>query len=211
MICAELPGDGLQRGGEVGGGGGTGGVDEPLDQDATEQRLVQGADRPGGPLIAAAGIQAINGAGPQRPAVVESLGHGGPDLGVVLGGAITAALKALQAGLAFGPSRTVLAPLLPRPGQGPSDKTRRTGFFRIQIHTRTSAGASYLATIGARGDPGYAATSVMLGESALCLALDRDRLPDRAGVLTPATAMGTTLAGRLITAGHTLTTQPITQ
>jgi short subunit dehydrogenase-like uncharacterized protein len=74
-----------------------------------------------------------------------------------------------------------------------------------------SAGARYLATIAARGDPGYAATSVMLGESALCLALDRDRLPDRAGVLTPATAMGTTLAGRLTAAGHTLATQRTTQ
>lgn len=48
----------------------------------------------------------------------------------------------------------------------------------------------------------------MLGESALCLALDRDRLPDRAGVLTPATAMGTTLAGKLNAAGHTLTAHP---
>jgi short subunit dehydrogenase-like uncharacterized protein len=47
----------------------------------------------------------------------------------------------------------------------------------------------------------------MLGETALCLALDRDRLPDRAGVLTPATAMGTILAGRLKAAGHTLTAQ----
>jgi short subunit dehydrogenase-like uncharacterized protein len=46
----------------------------------------------------------------------------------------------------------------------------------------------------------------MLGESALCLALDRDRLPDRAGVLTPATAMGAALAGRLRAAGHTLET-----
>jgi short subunit dehydrogenase-like uncharacterized protein len=51
----------------------------------------------------------------------------------------------------------------------------------------------------------------MLGESALCLALDRDRLPDRAGVLTPATAMGTALADRLKTAGHTLATQKITR
>ena len=62
-----------------------------------------------------------------------------------------------------------------------------------------------------RGDPGYAATSVMLGESALCLALDHDRLPGRAGVLTPAAAMGTTLADRLRSAGHTLTAQRITQ
>jgi short subunit dehydrogenase-like uncharacterized protein len=48
---------------------------------------------------------------------------------------------------------------------------------------------------------------VMLGESALCLALDRDRLPDRAGVLTPATAMGAALANRLTSAGQTLTTE----
>jgi short subunit dehydrogenase-like uncharacterized protein len=51
----------------------------------------------------------------------------------------------------------------------------------------------------------------MLGESALCLALDRDRLPVRAGVLTPATAMGTALADRLRSAGHTLATQRITR
>jgi short subunit dehydrogenase-like uncharacterized protein len=43
----------------------------------------------------------------------------------------------------------------------------------------------------------------MLGETAFCLALDRDRLPDRAGVLTPATAMGAVLTDRLRAAGHT--------
>jgi len=51
----------------------------------------------------------------------------------------------------------------------------------------------------------------MLGEAALCLALDRDHLPDRAGVLTPATAMGAALAARLRSAGHTLATRQITQ
>ena len=57
--------------------------------------------------------------------------------------------------------------------------------------------------MAAQGDPGYAATAVMLGESALCLALDEDRLPDMAGVLTPATAMGDPLIARLRAAGHT--------
>ena len=98
-------------------------------------------------------------------------------------------------------------PLLPAPGQCPSEKTRRTGFFRMQIHTGTSAGVRYLGTIVARGDPGYAATAVMLGETALCLALDRDQLPDRAGILTPATAMGAALATRLRSVGHTLATR----
>jgi short subunit dehydrogenase-like uncharacterized protein len=141
----------------------------------------------------------------------EVTGFGASPAAPVLGAAVSAALKATEAGLAFGPSRAVLGRLLPAPGQGPSEKTRRMGLFRMQIHARTSAGARYLGTMEAPGDPGYAATSVMLGESALCLALDRDRLPDRAGVLTPVTAMGTTLADRLRSAGHTLATQHITQ
>ena len=141
----------------------------------------------------------------------EVTGFGASPAAPVLGAAVSAALKATEAGLAFGPSRAVLGRLLPAPGQGPSEKTRRTGMFRMQIHARTSAGVRYLGTMEAPGDPGYAATSVMLGESALCLALDRDRLPDRAGVLTPVTAMGTTLADRLRSAGHTLATQHITQ
>jgi short subunit dehydrogenase-like uncharacterized protein len=141
----------------------------------------------------------------------EVTGFGASPAAPVLGAAASAALKGLQAGLAFGPSRALLGRLLPVPGQGPGERTRRTGYFRLHIHTRTSGGARYLATIAAQGDPGYAATSVMLGESALCLALDRDRLPDRAGVLTPATAMGAALADRLRSAGHTLATQQVTQ
>ncbi len=141
----------------------------------------------------------------------EVTGFGTGPAAPVLGAATAAALKSVTAGLAFGPSRAMLSRLMPAPGEGPDEKTRRTGFFRIEIHTRTSAGARYVSKIEALGDPGYAATSVMLGESALCLALDRDRLPGRAGVLTPAAAMGTVLADRLRSAGHTLMTQRITQ
>jgi short subunit dehydrogenase-like uncharacterized protein len=89
-------------------------------------------------------------------------------------------------------------------GEGPSEKARRNGFFRMEIHARTSAGARYVGKVEATGDPGYAATSVMLGETALCLVLDRDRLPARAGVLTPATAMGEALTSRLRSAGQIL-------
>jgi short subunit dehydrogenase-like uncharacterized protein len=141
----------------------------------------------------------------------EVTGFGASPAAPVLAVTASVAAKAAEAGLAFGPSRAMLSQLLPAPGQGPGEKTRRTGFFRMQIHTRTSAGARYLGMIGAQGDPGYAATSVMLGETALCLALDRDHLPDRAGVLTPATAMGAALAARLRSAGHTLATRQIAQ
>jgi len=140
----------------------------------------------------------------------EVTGFGTGPAAPLLAGAASAAMTAAGAGLAFAPSRALLGRLLPAPGQGPGEKTRRTGYFRIQIHTRTSAGARYLGTIEARGDPGYAATSVMLGETALCLALDEDQLPGRAGVLTPATAMGAALAARLRAAGHTLATRQIT-
>ena len=133
----------------------------------------------------------------------EVTGFGAGPAAPVRALAVTAASTALLAGVALRPSRALLRPLLPKPGEGPREKTRRTGFFRMEVHARTSAGARYVTKVGARGDPGYAATAVMLGESALCLALDRDRLPDRVGVLTPATAMGATLASRLRAAGQT--------
>ncbi|HEX6932718.1 MAG TPA: saccharopine dehydrogenase NADP-binding domain-containing protein [Streptosporangiaceae bacterium] len=117
--------------------------------------------------------------------------------------AVTAGLAALMAGVTLPPSRALLGPVLPKPGEGPGEKARRAGFYRLQVHARTATGARYRTCVEARGDPGYAATSVMLGESALCLALDRERLPDRAGVLTPATAMGAVLTDRLRAAGHT--------
>ncbi len=118
--------------------------------------------------------------------------------------AAVAAGSAALVGFAFPPTRAVLDRLLPSPGDGPSEEQRRTGRFDIEIRTRTSSGAAYRATVAAQGDPGYQATSVMLGESALALALDEDRLPDRAGVLTPATGLGTVLADRLRAAGFTL-------
>ena len=112
-------------------------------------------------------------------------------------------LAALTAGLALPPSRFALDRVLPGPGSGPKDELVREGFFEIEIYARTPADDRWVCRVEAQGDPGYGATSVMLGQSALCLALDGDRLPDRAGVLTPATAMGTVLADRLRAAGQT--------
>ena len=71
----------------------------------------------------------------------EVTGFGAGPAAPALATAASAAFKAAEAGLAFGPSRALLSQLLPAPGQGPGEKIRRTGYFRIQIHTRTSAGA----------------------------------------------------------------------
>jgi short subunit dehydrogenase-like uncharacterized protein len=73
----------------------------------------------------------------------------------------------------------------------------------MEIRATTTTGARYRTRVGADYDPGYNGTAVMLGQSALCLALDEDRLPARAGVLTPATAMGDLLVERLRAAGFT--------
>ena len=117
-------------------------------------------------------------------------------------------MAALAAGLALPPTRLVLDRVLPGPGSGPKEDLVREGFFVIEIHARTPAGERWVCRVEAQGDPGYGATSVMLGQSALCLALDGARLPDRAGVLTPATAMGRVLADRLRAAGQTFDVSP---
>ncbi len=134
----------------------------------------------------------------------EVMAAGSGLMGPVVGGAVTVGLGALVAGLSFPPTRALLDRALPSPGEGPSEKTQRNGFYKIDIHTTTESGRRYRARVSQQGDPGYAATSVMFGESGLCLALDGDRLPGGGGVLTPATAMGEPLAERLRAAGVTL-------
>ena len=134
----------------------------------------------------------------------EVMGVGRSPLAPVLAGAVAAGVGGLLAGLALPPTRFVLDRVLPAPGEGPGEKARQAGHFRTETTAGTTGGARYRATVAAKGDPGYAATAVMLGESALALALDGERLPDRAGVLTPATGIGQPLVDRLRDAGMTL-------
>jgi short subunit dehydrogenase-like uncharacterized protein len=85
---------------------------------------------------------------------------------------------------------------LPKPGTGPSEAAREKGFYKVETYTTTTTGARYVATMAQQGDPGYKATAVLLGESGLALAMDRDALSDLRGVLTPAAAMGDALLAR---------------
>ena len=131
----------------------------------------------------------------------EVMNVGSSVLSLPVAAAVAAGTGALVAGLAFRPTRALLDRILPKPGEGPSEKTRRTGRFTMDLDTTTSTGARYTARVKAQGDPGYQATAVMLGESALGLALGGAELPDTAGVLTPATAFGDVLVDRLRDAG----------
>ncbi len=113
---------------------------------------------------------------------------GGGPLGLAKAAGVAGGIAGALAGLATPGARQLLDRILPDPGEGPDEAARERGFFEIDIHTTTSTGERLRCEIRVQGDPGYKATAVMLGESALCLALDD--LPDAAGVLTPATAMG---------------------
>jgi short subunit dehydrogenase-like uncharacterized protein len=121
-----------------------------------------------------------------------------------------AGLAALMFAFARRPLRQAVDRVLPKPGQGPDEQARAAGYFRMRLHTVTSKDVGYVATVAAKGDPGYAATAVMIGESALALALDGApaALPGGAdpvaGVLTPATGIGLTLVERLRRADFTL-------
>ena len=107
----------------------------------------------------------------------------------------------------FPPTRAVLDRLLPTPGSGPDEKTLRRGRFRIEVVAQTAGGSAYNTRVGADLEPGYRGTAVMLGESALALAFDD--LPEQGGVLTPMTAMGEVLAGRLRRQGFDIVTTRI--
>ncbi len=82
-------------------------------------------------------------------------------------------------------------------GAGPSPEQRKKSWFRVRFVGR--ADGMRIVTQVSGGDPGYGETSKMLAESALCLA--HDELPERAGALTPAVAMGQSLLERLKRAG----------
>jgi saccharopine dehydrogenase (NAD+, L-lysine-forming) len=102
--------------------------------------------------------------------------------------------------------RGVIDRIMPKPGTGPSEKVRENGHYTVETYTTTTSGARYRALMAQRGDPGYQATSLLLGECGLALALDRDALSDLHGVLTPAASLGDALLARLPAAGVTLET-----
>jgi short subunit dehydrogenase-like uncharacterized protein len=111
---------------------------------------------------------------------------------------MTGGLAALAFALKRPALRVKLASRAPKPGDGPSPERRAAGYWRARF-VAEGDGERLVYQIGDRGDPGYASTARMLGESALCLALDR--LDSPGGVLTPSTAMAEALVQRLRAAG----------
>ncbi|KAG0333121.1 hypothetical protein BG004_000966 [Podila humilis] len=127
------------------------------------------------------------------------------------------------AALGVGPIRRLIQKhVLPAPGTGPSDEAIAKAYFTIQVvgeaeKPENVVGASDNADHGtiramavvSGGDPGYSETCRYLVESAMCLVRDEARLRDEnkvtGGVLTPATAFGQVLIGRLRDQGAQMT------
>ena len=130
-----------------------------------------------------------------------------------LSGRIHGELMRLGAGVftaavGVGPTRWLLKKtVLPAPGEGPSREARESGFFSFGLLGKGIDKEGNFFTLDGRvkgdKDPGYAGTARMLGESAVCLALDREVLPERFGITTPAAAMGEVLMERLKAVGMT--------
>ncbi|MFD5779266.1 saccharopine dehydrogenase family protein [Streptomyces sp. NPDC126933] len=115
-------------------------------------------------------------------------------LPVALGGSAAAG-----AGLALAQLPAARRWLMERyePGSGPDAERRQASWFSVRF-VGTGGGRRVFTEVSG-GDPGYDESAKMLAESVLCLAFDT--LPDTAGQVTTAVAMGDALLERLRSAG----------
>ena len=96
---------------------------------------------------------------------------------------------------------TAMERLGPEPGTGPREDRLEGWRWRLDVVAECEDGSTERVTVDADGHPGYLATSRMLAEAALLLADSEADLPDRAGHLTPALALGTAELDRFTRAG----------
>ena len=129
--------------------------------------------------------------------------------GLVAGAAaatISTGMAVSQLALKVNSVRKLAAALAPKPGSGPSEARMDGGSFRCELIATSADGDVLRGRVADRGDPGNRATTKMVCEAALCLALEQAELPGGptyGGVLTPAAGLGDVLLGRLRAAGMT--------
>ena len=113
--------------------------------------------------------------------------------------AFASGLGGFMAAAALAPTRNLLERfVVPKPGEGPSPKAQREGYYDIRLFGKTDAGQSLVVKVTGDRDPGYGSTGKMLGEAATCLAMDVSKSDRAGGFWTPATVMGDVLIPRLI-------------
>jgi short subunit dehydrogenase-like uncharacterized protein len=127
-----------------------------------------------------------------------------PPFGWLKSWTVTKGMALFEAILDRPRARAVLKRVLPRPGEGPSEKAIRDGWFKCELVASAENGQRVRGLIAHDGDPSNSATTQFVSEAALSLSLDGDRLPggaSRGGVLTPATALGEPYVARIRDAG----------
>ena len=103
--------------------------------------------------------------------------------------------------IASGFGRWMVQPLLPSPGEGPSEKVMDAGYFDGEWIGHSRSGGQARFKINCQGDPGNRITVKCLCESAFVLASIHDPTPGAGGVLTPVTGLGDALVARLRNTG----------
>jgi short subunit dehydrogenase-like uncharacterized protein len=107
--------------------------------------------------------------------------------------------------LGSGFGRWIIKPILPKPGEGPSEKAMNDGFVECEFIGTVKSGARVRGVLKGQGDAGNRFTVKCLCESAFVLALTDNAhsgaKPGSGGVLTPVTGLGDELTARLDAAG----------
>lgn len=127
----------------------------------------------------------------------EALATGKGTRGKRMARATTWGMNALMFGLAVPPIRWLLeTKILPKSGEGPSEKEQLEGKFDLVFLGSTPNGDKIRCRVTGDRDPGYGSTAKMLSQAAACLARDvPEDVPG--GFWTPATIMGDRLIERL--------------
>lgn len=95
------------------------------------------------------------------------------------------------------PSR-LLHRLGPKPGDGPSeDQMAQYGPFSFRLLGTTRSGRTLRARVRSSWDPGHGGTAAMLGDTAWCLAKERERTNRQGGFTTTSVALGAVLREQL--------------
>ena len=141
----------------------------------------------------------------------EYFRFGGGPLAAAAASAFSVGMLASKVAMTLAPVRSLAGKLVNKvalgPGTGPSERSMNRGSFRCELVGKSASGHVVRGRIADQGDPGNRATTKMVCEAALCLALQLDALPGgraHGGLLTPASGLGDVLVARLRNAGMTL-------
>jgi short subunit dehydrogenase-like uncharacterized protein len=122
--------------------------------------------------------------------------------------AATGILGAATGLLASKTGRRIARALGPSPGQGPKEGAIAAGFIRTRYVARSASGKLAFGRMEYKGDAGNKATVLMLCTAGMLLAKEGATLPQRGGLLTPATAFEGRLLEQLRAAGMTWEAAP---